>query len=270
MPAASLVESLPVNRTCQPAALLLPLALLFASACSAVPSPAPVPAQHPAPTPAQPPAPAAAREAKAQWSCTVVGVSDGDTVQVLREGKAVKVRLFGVDTPERAQAYGSRAKQFTSDVVFGKTVAVLARDRDRYGRAAADLVLPDGRSFNHELVRAGLAWWYRHYSKDPTLEALEAEARAARRGLWADADPTPPWEFRRGGRGEAEDDRASGGAAAPSAQPTSGPVIGNRRSRVYPRADCPGDGQVSEQTRVRFSGAEEAEAAGYRLAGNCP
>ena len=97
MPAAFLVESPPVNRTCQPPTLVLLRALVLGPACSAVPSAAP--AQHPAPTPAPSPAPAAAPAAKAQWSGQVAGVSDGDTLQVMREGKAIKVRLFGVDTP---------------------------------------------------------------------------------------------------------------------------------------------------------------------------
>ena len=72
-------------------------------------------------------------------------------------------------------------------------------DRDQYGRLVADVILPDGRNLNRELVRAGLAWWYRRYAPhDAELEALEAEARAARRGLWADPHPVPPWEWRRG------------------------------------------------------------------------
>ncbi len=68
---------------------------------------------------------------------------------------------------------------------------------DRYGRTIADVILPDGRVLNRELVRAGFAWWYRRYApEDETLEQLECEARGARRGLWADAEPVPPWEWR--------------------------------------------------------------------------
>ncbi len=70
-------------------------------------------------------------------------------------------------------------------------------DRDRYGRTVGVVLLPDGRSLNHELVRAGLAWWYRRYAPDDeTLAQLERDARGAERGLWADAEPVPPWEWR--------------------------------------------------------------------------
>jgi micrococcal nuclease len=123
-----------------------------------------------------------------------VGISDGDTLSVLRKGKAVKVRLHGVDTPEKAQAFGTRAQQFTGELVFQHEVTVIVRDTDRYGRLVGEVLLPDGRSLNQELVRAGMAWWYLPYApKDTTLAQLETEARAAKRGLWAEAHPIPPW-----------------------------------------------------------------------------
>ncbi len=128
----------------------------------------------------------------------VVGcvVSDGDTITVLQNGKGERIRLHGIDCPEKRQAFGTRAKQFTSTLVFGNTVTVQVVDRDRYGRTVGVVLLPDGRSLNHELVRAGLAWMYRRYTNDQSLSDLEEEARVARRGLWADAEPVPPWEWR--------------------------------------------------------------------------
>ena len=96
-----------------------------------------------------------------QFTGKVVGISDGDTLSVLREGKAVKVRLHGVDTPEKAQSFGAQARKFTSDMVFQQTVTIIVQDTDRYGRLVGDVLLPDGRSLNQELVRAGMAWWYR-------------------------------------------------------------------------------------------------------------
>lgn len=131
------------------------------------------------------------------FSGKVVGIADGDTISVMRSGRAEKVRLQGIDTPEKKQAFGSRAKQLTSDLVFGKIVTVKVSDRDRYGRVIGEVILPDGRSLNRELLRAGFAWWYRAYSRDETLGSLEAEARTQRRGLWRDREPTPPWEFRK-------------------------------------------------------------------------
>lgn len=109
------------------------------------------------------------------------------------------MRLNGVDCPESHQAFGTRARQFTGDMVFGKIVRVEVRDRDRYGRLVGDVFTSGDVSLNAELVRVGMAWWYRRYApKDTKLAALEAEARAAKRGLWVDANPIPPWEFRNG------------------------------------------------------------------------
>jgi endonuclease YncB( thermonuclease family) len=128
----------------------------------------------------------------------VVRVRDGDSIVVLRGGVGIEVRLDGVDCPELAQAFGKRAKGFTSALVFGKGVRLVGKGKDRYDRELAEVFLPDGRSLNRELVSAGYAWWYRAHSTDRTLGSLEQAARAARRGLWADSDPIPPWDFRAG------------------------------------------------------------------------
>jgi endonuclease YncB( thermonuclease family) len=163
-----------------------------------------VPTVPAAPVPA-PPAPAPLPAVESPWAPhrvtftgTVVGLSDGDTLDVLREGKAVRIRLHGIDTPEKAQAFGTRARQYSSDLAFQQTVTVQVHDTDRYGRLVGEVLLPDGRSLNQELVRAGLAWWYGQYAPhDTTLAQLEAQARAARRGLWADTAPVPPWKWRK-------------------------------------------------------------------------
>ena len=205
----------------------------------------------------------------------VVGVADGDTITVLHDRRPETIRLNGIDAPEKGQAFGARAKQFTAELSFGQTVDVIVRDQDRYGRTVADVRLPDGRSLNHEVVRGGYAWWFRRYSKDTSLAALESEARTARRGLWADAHPIAPWDWR-----EAQRQTAAGlppaALTAPITTPTtrvataSVPLIGNRRSRVYHRPDCPNYADVSSQNHVPFGSASEAESAGYRLARNCP
>jgi micrococcal nuclease len=104
----------------------------------------------------------------------------------------------GIDAPEKGQAFSNRAKQYVSDLVFGKEVAVRVGGQDRYGRIIGEVFLADGRYVNHEIVGAGFAWWFRRYAPDDrTLAKLESEAREARRGLWADRDPMPPWEFRK-------------------------------------------------------------------------
>jgi micrococcal nuclease len=102
----------------------------------------------------------------ADFTGRVVGISDGDTISVLHDGKAEKIRLNGIDCPEKRQAFGQRAKQFTSKLAFGKEVTVKTFGHDKYRRTIGDVVLADGRILNHELVKAGLAWWYERYSKD--------------------------------------------------------------------------------------------------------
>ena len=128
----------------------------------------------------------------------VVKISDGDTIQVMHQGKAEKIRLAGIDCPESKQPFGQAAKKFVLEIAAQKTVTVYVETTDRYGRTVGEVILPDGRSLNRELVRAGYAWWYRKYSSDATLGLLESEAQAARHGLWADSSPVPPWDWRHG------------------------------------------------------------------------
>jgi len=135
----------------------------------------------------------------------VVSVNDGDIINVMREGKAVKIRLHGIDCPEKNQPYGTRAKQYTSDMAFGKEVTVQIKTTDRYGRIVGEVILPDGLSLNKELVYAGLAWWYRKFApNDRILKTLEEGARAEKKSLWADKNPIPPWEWRKMQRGHSK------------------------------------------------------------------
>jgi endonuclease YncB( thermonuclease family) len=125
-----------------------------------------------------------------------VGVHDGDTISVMKAGRAVKIRLEGIDCPELGQDFGTRAKQFTSALVFGKDVEVKEYNRDIYRRTVAR-VFVEGEDLSLALVMAGLAWHYKHYSSDPVLAEAEVEARRAKRGLWSMPNPVPPWEYRR-------------------------------------------------------------------------
>jgi endonuclease YncB( thermonuclease family) len=126
----------------------------------------------------------------------VVSIQDGDTITVLQGGSTYRVRLQGVDCPEKGQAFGNVAKQFTSDLVFGKTVKVKYEERDQYKRYLGTVYLGDV-NLNKSLVQAGLAWHYKQYSKDPVLAALEVKARLDKKGLWSDPKPIPPWDYRR-------------------------------------------------------------------------
>ena len=128
----------------------------------------------------------------------VVRVADGDTIVVQTSTSALTIRLHGIDAPEKAQSLGAEAKDFTSRLAWDRIVSLKVRDTDRYGRIVAEVLLPDGRLLNHELVRAGLAWWYSRYAPDDAeLKALEADAREHHRGLWSASDPMAPWVWRR-------------------------------------------------------------------------
>jgi len=132
----------------------------------------------------------------ADFSGKCVGVSDGDTISVMNEGKAVKIRLEGVDCPESHQDYGAKAKEFTSIMVFGKEVTVKEKNKDQYGRILATVFIGE-KNLNLELVKAGLAWHYKAYSKDKELASAEEKAREVKDGLWSMINLIPPWEFRK-------------------------------------------------------------------------
>lgn len=138
----------------------------------------------------------AVQTVSANFSGKVVGVSDGDTITVLKDREQVKVRLVEIDAPEKGQAFGNRSKQALSELVRGKQVEIRERGTDRYGRTLGR-IYQSGLDVNAEMVRRGMAWVYIKYVKDKRLNQLEAEAREQRRGLWEDKDPVPPWEWRR-------------------------------------------------------------------------
>jgi endonuclease YncB( thermonuclease family) len=136
----------------------------------------------------------------------VVGIADGDTLTVLEVAGDVrmqrKVRLSGIDAPEKKQPFGNVSKQALSDLVWDKTVSVEWSKADRYGRIIGK-VLVDGKDVNIEMVRLGMAWVYRKYlgelepaDQDAYL-AAERAAVADQRGLWRDPEPIPPWEWRK-------------------------------------------------------------------------
>lgn len=135
--------------------------------------------------------------------CLVVGISDGDTLTA-RCGQPgsyqeLKVRLSAIDAPEKGQPFGQRSKQALSDLCYRRQASLRTVSTDRYGRTVADVEC-GGRDVATEMVRAGSAWVYDQYAKGyPQLYPLQASARAARRGLWAEARPAAPRDFRQGG-----------------------------------------------------------------------
>ena len=129
----------------------------------------------------------------------VLGVVDGDTLRISRkEGETVKVRLYGIDCPEKGQRHGKEARRLAHRLSYGRVVLIESRGKERYGRTIGNVILPGGKNLNHELVRDGACWWYRRYAKEnEALADAEAEAREAKRGLWANPKPVPPWGWRR-------------------------------------------------------------------------
>jgi endonuclease YncB( thermonuclease family) len=138
----------------------------------------------------------------------VVAVADGDTITVLYDTIHCRVRLAGIDAPERGQAFGAATRKALADKVAGQLVTVEWRRRDRYGHVLGDVYLGK-RWINLELVREGLAWHYKRFSRDKELAAAERAARAGKRGLWGQSEPLPPWEYR---KRQAEARRQKGGS----------------------------------------------------------
>jgi micrococcal nuclease len=128
----------------------------------------------------------------------VISVLDGDTIEVLHKQHPERIRLSGIDCPEKGQQYGHQAKQATSTMVFGKEVLLQTYGRDRSGHILADVRLPDGTHVNHTLVKNGWCWWYRKYApRNTELARLEKHAREAKTGLWISPTHVPPWEWRK-------------------------------------------------------------------------
>ena len=135
-----------------------------------------------------------------------VGISDGDAIQVFAPGRPLlRIRLAWIDAPEMGQAFGHRAKQAMSELVFGKDVELHPHAIDRYGRTVA-MVFVENRDVGLELIKEGLAWAYDHYLPEASPEiqaqypAAETAARVSRLGLWVDSNPLPPWEYRKAKR----------------------------------------------------------------------
>lgn len=136
----------------------------------------------------------------------VVGISDGDTLTLLDAANSQhKIRLAGLDSPERTQPFGQVCKQSLSDLAYDRVVAVESSKLDRYGRIIGK-VFVNGQDVNLEQIRYGCGWHYKKYQNDQSLDdrlnynRAEATAKASRTGLWADNGPVPPWDWRKARR----------------------------------------------------------------------
>ena len=128
----------------------------------------------------------------------VVGVSDGDTITVLDDMDQgnFRIRLDKIDAPEKKQAFGNKAKQYLSSLIFGKKVSIRYKSIDRYGRILG-VVFLDGKEINLVMVQSGYAWHYSYYDKTPAYIEAEKQARAEKKGLWQDPNPINPYQFRK-------------------------------------------------------------------------
>lgn len=136
------------------------------------------------------------------FSGKVISIADGDTLTVLDSTERQhKIRLLGIDAPEKSQPFGNQSKQSLAEMVFSKTVVIDFNKRDKYKRIVGKVLL-EGKDINLEQIKSGFAWHYKHYENEQELAARSVyanEEHIARRdgkGLWADQSPIPPWEFR--------------------------------------------------------------------------
>ncbi len=125
----------------------------------------------------------------------VVSIVDGDTIDVVSDGQAMRVRLNGIDAPNIDQPYGAEAKQYVSKLTMNQLVKLTVHGQDREKHLIADVELPHHRMLTNEVLRAGLGWYRKDSSVNPVLQQLEQDARGQRVGLWSDSNPTPPWNF---------------------------------------------------------------------------
>ena len=212
-----------------------------------------------------------------------------------------KIRLQGIDAPERRQDFSDVSREHLANLVFGKQVRIDYEKVDRYGRLVGK-VWVDGNDECLEQLKAGLAWHYKEYEKEqPPADrqlyaSTEQEARVQKRGLWKDPAPTPPWDFRHHATGSSDEtdqpdkpvpsshdfinttpspNHSSTNAPTPLADFSpnvneAGFIRGNKRSMIYHWPGCPNYDDIAKHNRVPFQSREEAERAGYRAARNCP
>jgi len=217
-----------------------------------------------------------ALKARAQTLLTgkVTDVADGDTIKVLTQvGQQSEIRLEGIDAPESRQAYGAESTRNLSNLVSGKTVNLTCTGIDQYGRLTCKVLLPNGDDVDLEQIKAGLAWHYKQYQRLQSATdrqnygAAEDTARRAHLGLWADAHPIQPQDFRHGTHSQLCLD---GDHRIACSELYDGPVRGNMRSHIYHWPGCPNYDDIAEFNRIEFPSAVAAEQAGYRAARNCP
>ena len=265
----------------------------------------------PKPAPTATPQPAPSTEQSGVIQGKVVDLGWGDSLTVLDgQNKRHRVRLLGIDAPEKEQSFGPAARQKLSVLVFGKMVAVKYQKIDRNGRPLGKVLLGT-TDVNLEMLKAGLAWYYANdsdlpESDRPLYAKAEQDARSASRGLWQDETQQPPWEFRafrkqaaptttaaslepsqtpdevvavpeKTGVPDKENKDSDQPARVDQADASNGfpkppkeSITGDNSTKTYFKSSCPEVEKVAAQNRVSFGSIEEAEQAGFKRTPNCP
>jgi endonuclease YncB( thermonuclease family) len=194
----------------------------------------------------------------------VVKVSDGDTFTLLDENNSqIRVRLYGIDCPEKGQDFGERARLKTAEYIAGKTVSVDVIDTDRYGRKVG-IVHVGGSALNEILVTNGLAWNYEAYNKLylERYRNIERQARAARIGLWSQSNPVAPWEYRRGSSSKSEDTKKTAERTKPDLKSQKVIICLGKSAYTYHRHSCGGLSRCRSGTATIT--VSDAKSRGYR------
>ena len=136
-----------------------------------------------------------------RFSVKVVGISDGDTFTAINsDNLQLKIRIYGIDAPEKKQAYGNKSKEYLSSLIFGKNITIDVQSQDGWGRYIAYVYTPEGKDVSLLMLQAGMAWHFVKYDNTSSYELAENIARGSQRGLWSDKNPTAPWDFRSNNR----------------------------------------------------------------------
>lgn len=141
----------------------------------------------------------------------IIKIVDGDTYDLLtQEKKSYRIRMNGIDAPEKGMSFYKVSKNTLGKLIFNKQVKIEQIDKDNYGRLICNTLLDDTISVEYEMVKNGLAWHFKKYSDDTILANAETSARSLKIGLWSEGNPIPPWEIRKLRRmGYSKDDSSS-------------------------------------------------------------
>ena len=132
-----------------------------------------------------------------EFTVRVVGISDGDTFTAInRDNLQLKIRIYGIDAPEKGQGFGNKAKEVLSDYVYGQNIVIDVQSRDSWGRYVSYVFTPDGKDVSLLMLKAGMAWHFKKYDSTEEYAKAEEQARKSKIGLWSTTDPVAPWDYR--------------------------------------------------------------------------